>query len=228
VEAGALEKLRETQEPKVLESFKQAACDRAAAVLAKTEQVQVPTLVLPYFESRGVPKNIGEDPQWRFLPADERARWERIFKEGYPKAGNKLAAKRWEVSRQIVTTLHRTGVRILAGTDAPMPQVYPGSSLHKELELLVESGLRPADAIRAATLWPSEFLGLGDTNGSIAVGKRADLLLLDENPLADISHTQGIRAVVLDGRLLQRADLDRLLEAAAEARKPKPEVGETR
>ena len=93
-----------------------------------------------------------------------------------------------------------------------MPQVYPGFALHRELELLVEAGLNPADALRSATIWPADFLGLNESIGSIATGKRADLLLLDGNPLSDISQTQRIRAVVLDGRLLLRADLDRLLK----------------
>ena len=92
-----------------------------------------------------------------------------------------------------------------------MPLVYPGYSLHDELELLVASGLSTADALRAATLWPAEFLGQSERSGSVSVGRRADLLLLDENPLTDISNTRRIRAVVLDGRLLQRADLDALL-----------------
>lgn len=209
-----LVKLRETQEREVLESFDQSVCDRTAAALAKTAQVQVPTLVLYYFEAQGLPKNFREDPRSRYLRADEQTRWERIFKEEYPSAGDKLAARRWEVSRQIVKALHAAGVRILAGTDAPMPQVYPGFALHKELELLVEAGLSPADALRSATIWPSDFLGLTESIGSIATGKRADLLLLDGNPLSDISQTQRIRAVVLDGRLLQRGDLDRLLNAA--------------
>jgi imidazolonepropionase-like amidohydrolase len=213
VKDAELVKLRETQEREVLESFDQSVCDRTAAALAKTAQVQVPTLVLYYFEARGAPANFRDDPRRRYLRVDEQARWERIFKEEYPIAGDKLAARRWEVSRQIVKTLHAAGVRILAGTDAPMPQVYPGFSLHKELELLVEAGLSPADALRAATIWPAEFLGLSENSGSIAVGKRADLLLLDGNPLDDISQTQHIRAVVLDGRLLQRADLDRLLKS---------------
>jgi imidazolonepropionase-like amidohydrolase len=209
-----LVKLRETQEREVLESFDQSVCDRTAAALAKTEQVQVPTLVLSYFEAQGLPKNFGEDPRRRYLRADEQARWELIFKDGYPIAGDKLAARRWEVSRQLVKTLHAADVRILAGTDAPMPQVFPGFALHKELELLVEAGLSPADALRSATIWPAEFLGMSDSLGSISAGRRADLLLLDGNPLSDISQTQGIRAVVLDGRLLLRADLDRLLNAA--------------
>jgi len=209
-----LVKLRETQERPVLESFDQSVCDRTATALSKTEQVQVPTLVLYYFEAQGLPKNFREDPGWRYLRADEQARWERIFKEEYPSASDKLSARRWAVSRQVVKTLHAAGVKILAGTDAPMPQVYPGFALHKELELLVEAGVSPADALRSATIWPADFLGLNDSIGSIATGKCADLLLLDGNPLSDISQTQRIRAVVLDGRLLQRADLDRLLNAA--------------
>ena len=214
-----LRNLRETQEREVLESFDQSACDRSATALAKTDQVQVPTLVLPHFEAKGSPKNFREDPLWRYLRADEQARWERIFKEGYPGAGDKLAARRWEVSRQIVKTLNAAGVRILAGTDAPMPQVYPGFALHKELELLVEAGLGPADVLRAATIWPAEFLGLSESTGLIALGKRADLLLLNGNPLSDIRHTQRIHAVILDGRLLQRTDLDKLLDGASGGQK---------
>jgi hypothetical protein len=209
-----LVKLRERQEPEVLERFDQSACDAVAAELAKTDQVQVPTLVLPYFEAQGSPKDLRENPRWRLLRADEQARWEGILRQGYPSPGDKLAARRFQLSRQIVKTLYQAGVRILAGTDAPMPQVYPGFALHEELELLAESGLSPADVLRAATIWPAEFLGISESAGSLAVGKRADLVLLDENPLTDIRHTQRIRAVVLDGRLLQRADLDRLLEVA--------------
>ena len=208
------EQQRETQDRQVLESFDQSVCDRTAAALAKTEQVQVPTLVLYYSEAQGAPANFRDDPHRRYLRGDEQTRWERIFKEEYPSAGDKIAARRWEVSRQIVKTLHAVGVRILAGTDSPMPQVYPGFALHKELELLVEAGLSPADALRSATIWPADFLGLSESIGSIATGKRADLLLLDGNPLSDISQTQRIRAVVLDGRLLQRTDLDHLLSAA--------------
>ncbi len=89
-----------------------------------------------------------------------------------------------------------------------MPLVYPGFSLHTELELLIESGLSAADALRAATLGPAEFLGLSKSRGTIAPGQRADLVLLDKNPLDDIRNTQSIQAVVLGGRYLSRADLD--------------------
>jgi len=111
--------------------------------------------------------------------------------------------------------MHDAGVTILAGTDSPMPGVYPGFSLHEELSLLVESGLTPVEALRAATLAPAEFLGIAGTSGSVAVGKRADLVLLDADPTKDIRNTRRINAVFLDGRLLRRADLDALLEQAA-------------
>ena len=122
------------------------------------------------------------------------------------------------VARKIVSTLHHAGVPLLAGTDTPMPNVYPGYSLHDELALLVASGLSPAEALRAATLAPATFLGVADSSVSIAVGKRADLVLLDANPLTDIRNTRRIRAVVLNGRALPRSALDAMLvEAAKEA-----------
>lgn len=212
-------KLRDAQEREVLESFDQLLCDQAAAALAKTDQVQVPTLVLSHFELPGSPANFRDDPRWRYLRRDEQARWERYLGERTIE-DEKLSALRLDVSRRIVKALHGARVPILAGTDAPMPLVYPGFSLHNELELLVESGLTPADALRAATIGPAEFLGVSKNSGSIALGKRADLVLLDDNPLLQISNTRHIRAVVLDGRLFEWADLDALLAAAASHSSP--------
>lgn len=76
--------------------------------------------------------------------------------------------------------------------------------------MLVEAGLTPLEALRTATINPARVLGLADSLGSVEVGKLADLVLLDADPLADIRNTQRIRAVVADGRLYRRADLDRL------------------
>jgi imidazolonepropionase-like amidohydrolase len=210
--------LSDAQERDVLENFDQRVCDRTAASLAATAQAQVPTLVLPHFEVRGSAKNFRDDPRWPYLRSDEQERWVEILAK-CPADSVQMATQRLEVSRNIVKTLHTAGVRILAGTDAPMPLVYPGFALHKELELLVDSGLSTADALRAATIRPAEFLGIAEISGSIALGKRADLVLLDENPLGKISNTERIRAVVLDGRLLHRADLDGLLSGAADVPK---------
>lgn len=116
---------------------------------------------------------------------------------------------------RIVRDMHKAGVRLLAGSDAPNPNSYPGFSLHDELEFLVAAGLTPAEVLRVATRDAAEFLGVLDQLGTIEKGKLADLVLLDANPLTDIRHTQRINAVVTRGRLLDRNTLDRLLTEAA-------------
>jgi hypothetical protein len=127
----------------------------------------------------------------------------------------------------IVADLHRAGVGLLTGTDASAPSTeaveefetcdipLAGISAHEELEWLVAAGLRPREALAAATLGPARYFNEAATAGSIAAGKRADLVLLDANPLDDIRNTRRIRAVVAAGRLFDRAALDGLLENAA-------------
>jgi imidazolonepropionase-like amidohydrolase len=107
--------------------------------------------------------------------------------------------------------MQKAGVKILAGTDAPAPFVFPGFALHDELALLVEAGLTPHEALEAATSNAAEFLGALQDSGSIAAGKYADMVVLDANPLDDIRNTQKIRAVILRGKLLDRRALDALL-----------------
>lgn len=205
---------RDVEEARVLQAFDRRGCRRVAAALAATRQVQVPTLVLAYAESARQSRHGELDPRLRYLRADERLRWERLL-AGAESADDALARQRWRTARRIVSTFHRAGVVVLAGTDAPMPGVHPGFSLHEELILLVEAGLSPRAALRSATLRPAQFLGLAATAGSVEVGKQADLVLLDADPTRDIRNTQRIRAVVLDGRYLSRKAIDAMLEDAA-------------
>ena len=99
---------------------------------------------------------------------------------------------------------------LLAATDVGVPLQVPAISLHVELERLVEAGLSPLKALQAATRNPSPS-SESSILGQHRARKLADLVLLDANPLEDIRNTQKIRAVVADGRLYRRADLDRLL-----------------
>jgi imidazolonepropionase-like amidohydrolase len=117
-------------------------------------------------------------------------------------------------SERVVGEMQQAGVKILAGTDTPAPFVYPGFALHEELALLVKSGLTPMQALQAATSNAAEFMGKSATQGTIEKGKVADLLLLDANPLADIHNTSRIIAVVVRGKLLDRASLDAQLASA--------------
>ena len=134
--------------------------------------------------------------------------------------------RNYEFTSARLPMLQAAGVMILAGTDAGFLNSfdYPGIGLHDELQLMVKSGLTPLQALRGATINGATFLGKASRHGTIAVGKATDLLILDRNPLQDITATRAIHALVQRGRYLDRAALDSLLSgtAALVARMPKP------
>jgi imidazolonepropionase-like amidohydrolase len=107
------------------------------------------------------------------------------------------------------------GIPVMTGTDAPVPGVAPGFSLHDEFEALARAGLSNRRILESTTRLPAEWLGTLADRGTVEVGKRADLVLLDANPLEDIRNTRRIVAVVRDGRYLPREELDRMMAALA-------------
>jgi imidazolonepropionase-like amidohydrolase len=110
-----------------------------------------------------------------------------------------------EVALDSVAKLHRAGVDILAGTDAPNPGTAHGASMHHELELLVRAGLTPKAALAAATSMPAKHFRLAD-RGRIAVGMRADLLLVRGDPTQDIQTTRNIERIWKNGYAVSRDD----------------------
>ena len=128
--------------------------------------------------------------------------------------------KEHELSMKVLPMLQAAGIPILAGTDAGYLNSYnyPGEGLHDELELYVKAGLTPQQALASSILTGPKFLGHADRYGAVGRGKTADLLVLDANPLRSVAATRKISAVILHGRLLDRAALDKLLaEAKAKA-----------
>ena len=117
--------------------------------------------------------------------------------------------------RALVPKLEVAGVLLLAGSDggASNSYVYPGISLHKELEEMVKTGLTPVAALRTATINGAKFMKTDDFTGSIAKGKKANLLLLNNNPLDDIYNTQDIHLMISYGQILNKADLNQLKES---------------
>ncbi len=111
--------------------------------------------------------------------------------------------------------MHRAGVRIMPGSDLILPAMMPGSSLHDELELLGSwVGMTPHEILQSATRHPAEFLGMQESLGTVEAGKIADLVLLEADPLEDISNIRRINSVVVNGRLLDRNMLNQLFEQA--------------
>ena len=120
---------------------------------------------------------------------------------------------------QFVGELRRGGVKLMAGTDTQNPYCFPGFSLHEELALLVNAGLTPLEALQTATFEAARYAGLQDSLGVVEQGKLADLVLLEADPLADITNTEKIAAVILAGKLIDKPRLQKLLaEAEAAAR----------
>jgi imidazolonepropionase-like amidohydrolase len=103
--------------------------------------------------------------------------------------------------------MQKAGVPILAGCDG----MIAGFCLHDELAVMVEGGMSPLAALQTATLNPAKYFKIEQTAGTVAAGKRADLVLLEANPLSDISNVRRIHAVILAGRLLDRKELDKTL-----------------
>jgi len=122
---------------------------------------------------------------------------------GVPAAMATAARQRLDALLTIVGALRRAGVTIVAGTD----QAVPGYSLHRELELYVAAGMSPMEAIQSATSVPARVMGLIQDTGTIEPGKRADLIVVDGNPLARISDTRNVRLVVANGRRYDPAPL---------------------
>lgn len=116
------------------------------------------------------------------------------------------------LQKKFLKALHRAGGRVLTGTDAMNMGVVPGFSLHEELRNLVGIGFTPPEAIRAGTQYPAEFLSPAGEFGTVATGKRADLVLVEGNPLEDVSRMSDPAGVMVRGRWLPRAELRRMLD----------------
>jgi imidazolonepropionase-like amidohydrolase len=213
---GQSKRILATQDPK-------RAADLYAR-LARNHTWQVPTLTVLRSMSSMNDSVFTNDPRTKYMPEQIVDGWDWKhdfrFRSRTPEDWEN-GKQMFKLSMQIVGAMNKAGVPMMAGTDMLNPFTFPGFSLHDELVNLTEAGLSPAEALRAATLNPAIFMNATDSLGTVEKGKRADLVLLGANPLDDIHNTQKVNAVVLNGRLYDRAALDSLVAGSQRLARPK-------
>ena len=207
-----------------METYSEQKADSAFIHLARSEIWVCPTLAANRSLATCGDSSLRNDIRLRYIPNSISRGWDpesnvrtrTMTSDDYVILGDYL-----QKSLAMVKTMKDAGVKLIAGTDTSpnpyaLPNLFPGFSLHDELALYVKAGLTPMEALQTATRNPAEFFGMLDKLGTIEKGKFADLVLLDANPLQDIVNTEKISAVVVNGRLFDRPDLQMML-ANAEA-----------
>jgi imidazolonepropionase-like amidohydrolase len=182
-----------------------------------------PTLVamrkwLPPDEAR----RLLERDEVRFMPSELLKHWSpwRGYRLGrFGPEEFELVERARQVYRALVSALRKAGAGVLVGTDTPSPLVLPGFSVHEELQNLVDAGFTPLEALEAATRAPAEYFGQKERFGVVATGARADLLLLEANPLQDVANVKQLAGVFVRGQWISKARIDSMLaELAANSR----------
>lgn len=203
-------------ESQFLSTYDPKLAEKLFALLAKNQTWQCPTLVWELGGNLIEERDLVHDTRAQYVPAYwKEVTWKRFTDQVEHEFNtDDLATRKRFVEKElkVVNAMHHAGISFLAGTDTP-PGVYifPGFSLHEELERFVAAGFSPLEALQTATLNPAKFLGRENELGTIERGKLADMVLLDANPLDDIHNTQKIAGVVANGRYFSRTDLDNML-----------------
>jgi imidazolonepropionase-like amidohydrolase len=203
-------------EGRFLATYDSARAATLASTLAKNQTWQCPTLVWERGGNLIDVSDFSEDTRVKYVPASWKNKtWKRFTDEitqGYGTDDLATRKKFIEKELEVVGMLHKIGVPFLAGTDTPAGvHIFPGYSLHEELQRFVAAGFTPLEALQTATINPARFFGMEDQAGAVEKGKFADLVLLSANPLEDIANTQKIAAVIVNGQYFRRADLDKIL-----------------
>ncbi len=200
-----------------LQTYDPVRCSALIASFASHHTWQVPTLVWERGQWLVDVTDISRDPDLKYAPLTwQQKTWPEFTKGIIAELDtDPVADRRRFVQKEldVIRSMRDAHVPLLAGTDtAAGVDVLPGFSLHTELEYFVEAGLSPMEALQTATRNPAEYLGLLSETGTVEKNKTANLVLLDANPLANIRNTRKVWAVILNGRLLTRQDLNGVLE----------------
>jgi imidazolonepropionase-like amidohydrolase len=180
----------------------------------------VPTQVLMENLMPGVSvEALQQRPEMRYVSRKTLSEWAGFKNSLLTEARStpEVARRTMEVRQKLIKALYAGRAGLLLGSDAPQLYNVPGFSIHRELQSLVAAGLTPYQALETGTRNIAVFFGTASTTGTIAVGKRADLVLLDANPLLDVKNTTRRAGVMLRGRWLPKAEIERRLAGIAKS-----------
>jgi len=201
----------------MLDHFSRPRADETYRLLAKNNTFLTPTLVTERSLTFIDDLNKKADPRMQYVSSEELNWWKpengMLTKYRTPEY---IAMRKREYAKMLeeIPRAQAQGVHLLAGTDITIPFTYPGFSLHDELKIFVEAGLTPMQALETATTNPALLLGLSKTWGRVEPGYIANLVVLNADPLADITNATKIDSVVVNGKRLDRVQLDQLLNEA--------------
>jgi imidazolonepropionase-like amidohydrolase len=203
---------------RTLQSWDEKHCATVLGRLASAGVAVMPSLMVSDFYLGKDP--APDDPRLRSVPRAVLTQWGQgdWRRQQMPPEMLAQAPKSVALDWKTFKMAHDAGVTMLAGTDAAFanPFLFHGFTLHDELQRYVQAGLTPQQALMTATVNPGRFLKRSDLAGRVGIRQKADLVLLDANPLMDITATRRIHAVVANGRLFDRAALDALLKDVEE------------
>jgi imidazolonepropionase-like amidohydrolase len=178
----------------------------------------VPTQIL--IENWYGPEDVNAMRKWpemQYVGGDEAGQWVAVKQKNVQAYSAEHRQKYINLRRRLIKGLHDGGVGVLLGSDAPQTWNVPGFSIHREIATYVAAGLTPFQALVTGTRAVAEHLGTSKSAGTIEVGKRADVVLLDGNPLQEIGNTSKIAGVMIGGRWLPKNDIDKRLQASRAA-----------
>jgi hypothetical protein len=207
---------------KIVQQFDSVQATALMRLMKQENAYWTPTLQTLKFEANAHNVNFTNNENLKYITKVRKQLWWKYDKnhnkeKNLESEGTSVSEQFFEASKKQVALANKMGVPIMAGTDVTDSYVFAGFSLNDELYELTRSGLSNLEAIQSATIVPATFSNLVKDYGTIAIGKKADLVLLDKNPLDDIKNTKEINGVLLNGVYYNEEKLTELKEFTEKA-----------
>jgi hypothetical protein len=217
---GLVYNVLDTNIARAADSYDRQKLEEVSRVFLKNGTWVCPTLAYHHADAFHDQREYAEDPRLKYVTEDFLEEWAELKSVRVSMSQRMADMKRvFPTHLKIIGEMQRAGVNFLAGTDATNIHVVPGFSLHDELAFLVQAGFTPLEALQAATINPARFMEREKELGTTEKGKFADLVLLEANPLDDISNTKKIDAVVINGRYFSKGALQKMLASVSRSAK---------